>query len=137
MRGIFKIALLEIALASFFVVLAAAQTGLNPSAHWEGFIHLPGQDLAMTLDLARGSTGAWVGSLSFPKTTTIDVPISSVSVEGAAVAFTVPGLEGDARFEGKLDGENGKLQGLASNAKGAVPFEVSRTGEASVKTPPP
>src|SRR5262245_8511495 len=122
MRSIFRIALLEIVLASF-VSFVAAQTELNPSAHWEGFIHMPNQDLAMTLDLARDSSGAWIGSLSFPKTTTIDVPISNVSVEGAAVKFVVPGLEGNARFEGKLDPENGKLQGLASNAKGEAPFE--------------
>src|SRR5262249_43774976 len=67
MRSIFRIALLEIVITSFLVWFAAAQTVLNPSAHWEGVIHMPDQDLAMTLDLARGSSGAWIGSLSFPK----------------------------------------------------------------------
>jgi hypothetical protein len=115
---------------------AHAQSAALPSGHWEGTLHMPNMDLPMTLEVATIPSGAWIGSMSLPGTTSIDVPVGSVVVHGAHVQFTAT-LPGAAAFDGTLSADGDRLAGEASNAQGAVPFELKRNGAAHVKIPTP
>jgi hypothetical protein len=123
--------LLVVSLLSLGVQIAG-----DPSGRWEGRIQIPEREVSVTVDLAKTAAGAWIGSLTIPVSTSIDVPLGNITIEGAVVKFTAT-LPGKATFEGKLSADGRSLTGTASNAEGTAPFQLARTGDAIVKLPPP
>jgi hypothetical protein len=115
---------------------ALAQPAPTAAGRWQGKIQLPNHDLEITVDLDRNPKGAWIGSISVTGSTSIDVPLSAVTVQDSAVSFTAP-LPGPASFKASLSGDGKTLSGTASNPNGEAPFELARSGEAKVKVPPP
>jgi hypothetical protein len=112
-------------------VLGWAQAG-----HWEGKIKMgENRDLPLVVDLAKDATGGWIGSMSIPGSSSRDVPIN-VSVTGGTVQFAAD-LPQRATFEGKLAADGASMSGTAKNADGDTTFQLSRTGEANVKTAAP
>ena len=126
---------LAAALLLFSLSSLHAQTGLAPG-HWEGIIHMPNQEVPVAVDLARGPGDAWIGSLTIPGATAADVPLSHITVDSAKVHFTVA-LPESPNFDARFTADATALSGEASTAKGAVPFEMKRSGDAHVKLPPP
>ena len=120
-------------IATFFLIGAAA---FGQAGHWEGKVVMPEQDFLVTVDLAKNAAGSWIGSLTFPNSTTVNAPLSGISVADAAVRFQLVGIEGNPKFEGTLSTDRQTLSGTAANARGAVPFEMKRLGEANVVVPP-
>ena len=116
--------------------VGGAQQAPRATGHWEGKIQMGNRDLGLTLDLARRPTGKWIGSVSIPPSTAIDVPLTTITVEDTTVRFTAS-LPGRTSFEGVLSGDANSLSGTVSNVQGAVPFQLARAGEANVKVPPP
>ena len=117
--------------------ILSSQSGANPSGHWEGSIHIvPDRAVDITVDLARDSTGAWIGSMTVVRTTSVNVPLASIAVDDATVQFTA-NLPEKASFEGKVSADVKGLSGTVSNAEGSAPFELARTGDANVSVPPP
>ncbi len=111
------------------------QVAMDPSGRWEGKIRIPERELSITVDLAKTAAGAWIGSLTIPISTSVDVPLGSISIDGTIVTFTAM-LPGKATFAGKLSSDGRSLAGTASNSDGTAPFELTRTGDAGVKLPP-
>jgi len=111
------------------------QAAAAPSGHWEGKIQIPERETAFAVDLAQGPAGAWIGSLTIKGATAVDVPLTDISVKDATVRFTAS-LPGTTTFEGSLSADASRLTGNVGNVEGAVPFELARSGEASVKLPP-
>lgn len=111
------------------------QVAVDPSGRWEGKLQIPERDVSVTVDLAKTAAGAWIGSLSIPVATSIDVPLGNISIDGTIVKFTAM-LPGKATFEGTLSTDGRSLAGTASNAEGTAPFQLARTGDAAVKLPP-
>jgi hypothetical protein len=134
-----KIAVRLVLLGAGLVVLTAvgvAQTESKATGHWQGKIQIPNQELGITVDLARSPKGVWIGSMSVSGSTAVDVPLDSITVEDTAVRFRAS-LPEHASFDGHLSADASSLSGTASNAAGEAPFQLTRTGEANVKVPPP
>jgi hypothetical protein len=125
------VALLAFSACSVPVYAAAA----GPAGHWEGRIQLPDRELSITVDLAQGPEGGWIGSLKLVMPGGTDIPLLKILVSGGTVRFAAS-LPGDTSFEGTLSADATKMEGKVSNAEGAVPFTLTRTGEANVKIPP-
>ncbi|HJZ98355.1 MAG TPA: hypothetical protein VKE70_17715 [Candidatus Solibacter sp.] len=106
----------------------------DASGHWQGKIKM-GEDkyLGVTVDLARNPQGAWIGSMSVTASTTVDVPLANLSVQGADVQFAAD-LPMRATFAGKLAGDT--ISGTAKNAEGETTFQLTRAGEAHVTAAP-
>ncbi|HWC99720.1 MAG TPA: hypothetical protein VG456_23330 [Candidatus Sulfopaludibacter sp.] len=119
--------------------LCAAQTSTQAATkaagHWSGKILIPDHEVAVTVDLDRDAQGVWIGSITVAGSSSVDVPLSAVAVESGAVRFTAP-LPGPASFTGKLSDDGAAISGTASNAQGDAPFQLARSGSASVKVPP-
>ena len=64
------------------------QVGVVPSGRWEGKIHIPEGAVSVTVDLAKTAAGVWIGSLSIPVSTSIDVPLGNLTIDGTIVKFT-------------------------------------------------
>jgi hypothetical protein len=112
-----------------------AQLASFPAGRWEGIIRIPERELGITVDLAKTVAGIWIGSISVPLSTSIDVPLGNISIDGTVVRFTAT-LPAKASFEGALT-DGGTLSGTVSNADGRAPFELSRKGAPRVVLPPP
>ena len=117
------------------LVSLGMQVAVDPSGRWEGKIQIPERAVSVTVDLAKTAAGVWIGSLSIPVSTSIDVPLGNIRIEGTVVTFTAM-LPGKATFEGTLSTDGRSLAGTASNAEGTAPFQLARTGDAAVKLPP-
>ena len=115
---------------------APARAATGPAGHWEGKIQIPDHELSFTVDLDQGSKGEWIGSLSITGPGSVEVPLIKIVVSGTSVQF-VARLPGETFFTGTLSSDASTLAGKASNAEGAVPFQLARNGDANVKVPPP
>ena len=113
-----------------------AQTASKATGHWQGKIQMPERELGITVDLDRNPKGAWVGSMSVLQSSSVDVPLSNITVEDTTVRFTA-NLPALASFDGHLSADASSMSGKVSNADGSVQFQLTRDGEANVKVPPP
>jgi len=111
-----------------------AQTAAPGSGHWEGTLHAPNGDVALTVDLGKNPAGLWIGSLSAGNI--VDVPLTKVSVDNGTVRFAMAEMPGAPSFEGKLSADANDLSGAAAAPTGAVAFQLKRKGDANVKLPP-
>ena len=112
-----------------------AQIASFPAGRWEGIIRIPERELGITLDLAKTVAGIWIGSISVPLSTSIDVPLGNISIDGTTVRFTAT-LPAAALFDGTLS-ETGTISGTVSSVDGRAPFELARKGAPRVVVPPP
>ena len=130
-----RIGLFTIMLSALGLV-GLAQTAPNATGHWQGKIEIPDHELNITIDIAKNAKGIWIGSISILGSSSIDVPLSNISVDDKTVKFTAS-LPEKASFEAQFSADANNLIGKASNADGAVDFKLTRNGEANVKLPPP
>ena len=100
-------------------LLAAADA---PAGHWEGAIELPGQKLELDVDL-RVAAGTWTGDITIPAQGAKDLPLEGVSVEGSTIEFAIPGVPGNPKFSGKLQGT--EIAGDFTQGGGTFPFRLS------------
>ena len=122
-------------LALAWVGICLAQSAPNAAGHWQGKIQMGDRDLAFTVDLDRNAQGTWIGSMTVTGSTSVDVPLGTVEAQDGIVRFTAS-LPGPAKFDGKLSSDGTSVSGTASNNQGQAPFQMTRSGAASVKLPP-
>ena len=79
----------------------AAPAPADVTGSWTGRLDLPGGPLDLGITLA-GTPEARTGTLDVPAQGIAGMPLAGVTVDGATVRFTVPGLPGDASFAGTL-----------------------------------
>lgn len=112
------------------VVPVWAQDGAR--GHWSGSVEIPNQNLAMEVDLDKGSSG-WVGSISIPAQGTAGLPLDSISVVNGKIIFHIKGLPGDPTFTGSVAADGKTMSGDFTQGPNSFPFKFSRTGEAKVE----
>ncbi len=123
------------------LLIASALPGLQQppraAGHWEGVLKAPEQDVAITIDLGQNDKGEWVGSMSMPAQGAQDIPLSDISVRDSAVHCAMLRSPGAPVLDGQVSGDGKAISGKFSGGGKSIPFEVKRTGEASIKAPPP
>jgi hypothetical protein len=112
-----------------FAPLALAQSA-GVSGHWEGAIHVPNQELAIVVDLAKNDKGQWMGAIDIPPQHMKGFPLSSVTVKGNSVAFVMKGAPGDPTFDGKLSSDGQSISGNFTQGGASLTFVLKRTGDA-------
>jgi hypothetical protein len=120
---------------SILSLVSLAQTAPNATGHWQGKIEIPDHEISITVDLAKNAKGVWIGSITVLGTSSLDVPLSSITVDDKTVRFTAS-LPEKASFEGHFSADANSLSGTASNSEGSVDFKLTRNGAANVKLPP-
>jgi hypothetical protein len=111
-----------------------AQGLADPSGHWQGAIHMPNQEIAIEVDLARNATGDAKGTFSGVRIK--GYPLSDIVLDGAALTFTLK-IDGGGAFSGKLSPDGKTLSGefSANNGGYVLPFDLSRAGDAVFEAP--
>lgn len=120
------------------LAVAAAAWGQQPrgAGHWEGAIKGGKSDVPITIDLAPGRNGAWVGAMGMPKQGTKDAPLSGITVQGDTVRFSMFDAPGSPVFEGELSADGMAIAGQLSGGGEATGFELKRAGDAQIQPPP-
>ena len=117
--------------ATFEVAQDAALAG-----RWEGEIQSPAAPIAMVLDIARTTSGGWVGSAIFPAFGVKGAPLKDLSVDGRALACTVKNVMGGPKLAARLAGD-GVLAGTYEQAGHTLQLSLKRVGEPQVDLPRP
>ncbi len=112
----------------------------DATGHWEGTIKAPGRDVAIVIDLGKGSGGELIGTFGNPAEHLAGYPLSNVVVEGQSVRFVLSAGNGGGPFNGVLSADGKSIAGefSATTPKGpmAVPFTLTRTGDAKIELQP-
>lgn len=116
--------------------IALAQAATGPGGHWEGSIQVPGQGLAIEVDLANKEAQVWVGTITIPAQNVKAFRLSDITVTGSAVAFAMKGVPGDPRFAGTLSADGKSMSGDLSQGGATIPFTLAWKGEAKIEEPP-
>ncbi len=112
------------------------------TGHWEGHIEIPGQPLAVKVDLTVDGTD-WSGStIDIPAQGANGLPLSDIHIEendtGGSVKFSILGVPGNPTFDGQL--QDGVISGKFSQGGVTFDFRLSRevvAGPARPQEPKP
>ena len=119
-----------------FCVLRA-ETAADPTGHWEGAIHVPSGEVHVAVDVAFDDAGKLAGTFSNPSQQLSGFPLWSIAVEGRSVRLEIktsdPGVQA---FAGDLSADGRTLSGDFLVSVYAVPFTLTRTGDAQIAAPP-
>jgi hypothetical protein len=123
-------------------VSLAAAAAMDPAGRWEGEASIPGAPQQMVLDLARGASGDWAGSLTLPGRGVKGAPLDSLTVAAdgrvqadAAGAFRGPPSELPTQLALRML-PDGRLEGAWRQGGHAAALVLRRSGEAQVDPPP-
>lgn len=104
------------------------------AGHWEGQIEIPGQPIAVKIDLAIND-GDWSGTIDIPIQGAKDLPLTDIRVveeDGSMrVKFSIRDVPGNPTFDGKL--KDGAISGPFSQSGATFDFRLSR--DSVVKDP--
>ena len=113
-----------------------AQSSAPASGHWEGTIQVPGQSLAVVVDLAE-QNGSRAGNIAIPAQGIKGFALSPLTVDGTSVTFGMKGIPGDPTFKGTVSGDPRSLSGQFSQASASIPFVLTWKGEPKIEATPP
>lgn len=114
-----------------------AQTGADPSGHWEGAIQMqPNMEIKVEIDLAKNTKGELAGTFGQPAQQVTGIPLSAIAVEGRSVSFVVKGGPEAAKFQGTLSPDGKSISGEAAQGAYTVPFTLTRSGDARIAAAP-
>jgi len=116
--------------------VALAQPSTSASGHWEGNIDVPGQPLAISVELSPTAGGAWRGAISIPAQNVSAFPLSDITVKDAEVGFAMKGVPGDPTFKGKVAGDPRTMSGEMMQGGMSMPFTLAWKGEPKIEAPP-
>jgi hypothetical protein len=122
-------------LGTVCAAMAMAWQAPAGAGHWEGVIKGAGKDVAITVDLAVDSKGAWVGAMGMPAQGAKDIPLSGIAVQGDAIHFRMFDAAASPVFDGKLAAGGAAISGQVSGSGESTAFELKRTGEAAIEAP--
>ena len=95
--------------------------------HWEGQIEIPGQPIAVKVDLAINDND-WSGTIDIPAQGAKGLPLSDILVveedSSMRVKFSIRGVPGNPTFDGKL--QDGAISGPFSQSGATFDFRLSR-----------
>jgi len=111
-------------------VSMSAQDG--PRGHWRGSVEIPGQPLAMEVDLDQ-VTNNWIGSISIPAQNASGIPLDAISFTNGKCTFRMKGAPGDPTFVGTISPDGKTMAGNFTQGPGTFPFKFSRAGDPKVE----
>ncbi|MEW6746232.1 MAG: alpha/beta fold hydrolase [Planctomycetota bacterium] len=107
----------------FFLVILVQETRV--AGRWQGSIDVPGNSLAVTVELKAGD-GGWSGAIDIPAQGLKAVALAEIEIKGEEVRFTIAGLPGTPTFEGKVAGD--EIRGTLLQGGVKCSFRLGREG---------
>lgn len=126
------------------LTLALGVLSLSPAAaqepaealvgSWEGSLDTGAGQLPVVFNIARGPDGALTATMDSPSQGAFGIPVTSVSLEGSAVALEVAQVAGG--FTGTLSEDGTAMEGTWSQGPASLPLNVTKSeGGAAAAAP--
>jgi hypothetical protein len=97
---------------------------------------VPGQPLAISVDLARTASGAWSGTITIPSQNLSAFPLSNIVSKDDEISFAMQGVPGDPQFSGRIAGSPRVMSGQFTQGGGSIPFSLAWKGEPKIEAAP-
>ena len=137
MRQLAAVGLTLVALLASNARPSSAQApGPAGSGHWEGSISVQGKEMRIDVDLVARAADKWEGAAAFPEMNARGLVLTSISVQGQAVTFSIKGTPGDPTFKGTLSKDAKTLSGDFTQGPVAGTFALAWKGEGKIEAPP-
>jgi hypothetical protein len=122
------------ALGAWFATAIAAQerTPRTPAGYWEGAIVLPTGELAIQVTLETQQPQQWSGKIDIPIQGLRSFKLDGVEVRERRVAFRMPNIPGDPRFEGETSADGNRIAGDFLQGSQKFSFRLQRVESAPV-----
>jgi hypothetical protein len=117
-------------LASFLLWASGLGVAPTPWGHWEGTIAAQFGTVRIELDLMQSADGKPTATFSVPERKLSGLPMLTLTVDGASVAFEPAAI--GARFKGDVSADGNEMAGLFEASAGTVPVTLIRKGDAHV-----
>jgi hypothetical protein len=118
------------------VRVGADESAPGAEGRWVGSIQVPGQALAVEIDLAKKDGDAWEGAITIPAQNVKSLPLSAISVGDDTVSFVMKGVPGDPTFKGTMTKDPRALSGQFTQGGQTFPFALTWKGPAEFEAPP-
>jgi hypothetical protein len=109
----------------------------DPTGHWEGAIQAPSGDVSISVDVAAGADGTFVGAFSNPGEELTGYPFANVVVDGESVRLEIktadPGVQA---FAGTIGADGQSFAGNFLVSVYSVPFSFVRRGASQLAETP-
>ncbi|MFW6026026.1 MAG: alpha/beta hydrolase, partial [Candidatus Woesearchaeota archaeon] len=115
-----------ISLIFFFNNFAIAIENSELSGRWEGEIDISGQKLGIIVKINENEENL-SGTLDIPAQGAMGIPLGKINLENDEVLLTVPQLQGNVKFKGKL--EKKKINGEFEQSGYSFSFELKKVAD--------
>ncbi len=95
---------------------------------WAGEIKIPGSPLSIVVHLAEVD-GKFRGSIDIPLQGVSRLPLEKITMDNVEISFSLAGVPGGAKLEGKLEADGRQLAGQFYQGGLAFPFLLKRQGK--------
>jgi len=106
-------------------VLVLGGEGKDLTGYWKGAIKLPNMELDIIVDFEQ-KDDAWQGKITIPLQNANDLALANIVVEDAKVAFNMPGVPGDPKFNGKFSEDGQRITGDFTQSGQTFPFAIEQ-----------
>lgn len=116
------------------LLTAVAVAQPDPVGAWSGTLGPGALDLEIRVTLAADQTGTGLtGTIDIPAQGLTTFPLADVVLDGAEIAFLMPGVPGEPAFVGTL--ADGRIEGTFTQGGQPVPFFLERDTEPAALRP--
>jgi len=116
------------------LLLAVAAGQPDPIGTWRGALGPGIIDLEIRVAITSGDAGAGLaGTIDIPAQGLIGFPLAAFALDGAEIAFVMPGVPGDPAFAGVIDGD--RIEGTFTQGGQPLPFLLERGADPAVLRP--
>jgi hypothetical protein len=113
---------------------AWAQDGAK--GHWSGAIEVPGNTMAVEIDLDKTANG-WIGTLGIPSQGSSGMPLEAIAFQNGKWSFRIKGVPGEPTFTGTIAEDGKTMAGDFTQGPGVMPFKLTKTGEPKIEVAKP
>ena len=128
-------AILFVLFILFSLALFCRDTSPEVAGIWTGRLEVQGTSLTLVVHIERDSQGNLTGAIDSPDQGAFGIPITSASLQGVELIFTVDSIGG--RYQGALNPEVQTITGNWNQGGLALPLSLEKTKEAPGRSPRP
>jgi squalene-hopene/tetraprenyl-beta-curcumene cyclase len=109
------------------MLLAGTLCAQDITGNWQGTLKVPSEEIRFVIQIARAEGGGWKATMYEIDYSPDPKPVSSVTLEGSTLKFTIAG--GKTTYVGKLSADGASIEGILTGPQHSPPLTLRRATE--------